>query len=72
MPATARVPVIHKSQEPYGMFDDLRSYPWVHEVIGYADRNDLLTKFPALLVTIDALRRKSGADGSNGSMDAGV
>lgn len=48
------VPIVEVGNTPYSMFADLSEYPWVLDLVRYADRDDLLLKLQEnILVDVD-------------------
>jgi uncharacterized protein YjbI with pentapeptide repeats len=47
-------PIIHASQSPYGMFEDLPKYTWVRPVLRYENLESLLTSLEPALLEIEA------------------
>ena len=42
LPSVAVQPIIHESQQPWGMFPDLKRYPWMLEPYRYGSTEGLL------------------------------
>ena len=56
LPSVPVQPILHSSQEEYGMFEHFRRYPWVLEAYRYNNVEDLLAEIPDRVIKPSELK----------------